>query len=180
MMTNVIFWTILSNAFLTFGLALIQVSVSTMRTIIVTRGKHTWAAVLGFVEVSLWLTAVNQVIGDLNTGWNVVGYSLGYAVGTMLGMWVERWLAMGYVGIHIVSLAKGLEIAQKVRQAGYGATQLPAQGRSGPVQLIEVVAARKQVADILRVVNEVDAASFVTIQEARQVVQGYPRPVPGH
>jgi uncharacterized protein YebE (UPF0316 family) len=180
MMTNVIFWTILSNAFLTFGLALIQVSVSTLRTIIVTRGKHTWAAGLGFVEVSLWLTAVNQVIGNLNTGWNVVGYSLGYAVGTMLGMGVERWLAMGHVDIHIVSLARGLEIAQKVRQAGYGATQLPAQGRSGPVHLIEVVTARKQVADILRVVNEVDATSFVTIQEARQVVQGYPRPVHSH
>lgn len=168
---------ILSNALLTFGLALVQVSVSTMRMIIVTRGKHTWAAVLGFVEVSLWLTAVNQVIGDLNTGWNVIGYSLGYAVGTMLGMGVERWLALGHVNIQIVSLAKGLEIAQKVRQAGYGATRLPAEGRSGPVQLIEVVTARKRVADILHVVNEVDAASFVTIQETRQVVQGYPSPV---
>jgi hypothetical protein len=60
MMTNIIFWTLLSNAFLTFGLALIQVSVSTLRTIIVTRGKHTGAAVLGFVEVSLWLTAVTE------------------------------------------------------------------------------------------------------------------------
>ena len=97
----------------------------------------------------------------------------------MLGMWLERWLALGYTDIHIVSLAKGLEIAQKVRQAGYGATQLPAEGRSGPVQLIEVVAARKQVADILHLVNEVDAASFVTIQEARQVLQGYPHPVHG-
>lgn len=178
-MTNIIFWSILSTVFLTFGLALIQVAVSTLRTIVVTRGKLTWAAVLGFVEVSLWLTAISQVIGDLNTVWNVVGYSLGYAVGTMLGMWLERWLAMGYVDIQIVSLARGLEIAQKVRQAGYGATQLPAQGRSGPVQLIEVVTARKQVAELLHLVNEVDAASFVTIQEARQVVQGYPRPAHG-
>jgi uncharacterized protein YebE (UPF0316 family) len=129
------------------------------------------------VEVSLWLTAAGQVIGDLNTVWNVLSYSCGYTVGTMLGMWLERWLALGYTDIHIVSLAKGLEIAQKVRQAGYGATQLLAEGRSGPVHLIEVVAARKQVADILHLVNEVDAASFVTIHEARQVLQGYPHPI---
>jgi uncharacterized protein YebE (UPF0316 family) len=179
MMTDIIFWSILGNVFLAFGLALIQVSVSTLRTIVVTRGKHSWAAVLAFLEVGLWLTAVSQVTSDLNTVWNVAGYSVGYAVGTMLGIWAEKWLAIGHVNIQIVSLAKGLEIAQKVRQAGYGATQLPAQGRSGPVQLIEVVTARKQVADILRLVNEVDTASFVTIQEARQVVQGYPHPIPG-
>ncbi len=81
---------------------------------------------------------------------------------------------------HPPNRAKGLEIAQKVRQAGYGATQLSAEGRSGPVHLIEVVTARKQVADILRVVNEVDVASFVTIQEASQVMQGYPGPVHSH
>jgi uncharacterized protein YebE (UPF0316 family) len=45
------------------------------------------------------------VIGDLNTGWNVVGYSLGYAVGTMLGR--AREMAMGHVNIQIVTLARG-------------------------------------------------------------------------
>jgi uncharacterized protein YebE (UPF0316 family) len=177
MMTDNMDWSILSIAFLIFGLSLVQVSVGTLRMIVVTREKHAWAAALGFVEVTLWLTAASQVFSDLNTVWNVISYSCGYTVGTIVGMWLERWLAMGHIDIHIVSLAKGLEIAQKVRQAGYGATQLAAQGRSGPVQLIEVVAARKQVADILHLVNEVDAASFVTIQDARQVVQGYPHPV---
>jgi uncharacterized membrane-anchored protein YitT (DUF2179 family) len=43
------------------------------------------------------------------------------------------------------------------------------------LRLIEVVALRKQVAHLLRLVNEVDATSFVTIKEARQVMQGYQR-----
>jgi uncharacterized protein YebE (UPF0316 family) len=172
-------WTILNNTLFIFGLCLIQVSIGAMRTIIMLRGKHIWAAMLGFVEVSLWLMAASQVIGHLDTIWNVLGYSGGYVMGTLLGMWLESRLALGHVNIYIVSLTRGLEIAQKIRQAGYGATQLSAEGLSGPVQLIGVVAARKQVADILRLVNEVDATSFVTVQEARQVIQGYPRLVHG-
>lgn len=167
------FWTILSHALILFALCLIQVSISTLRTIMIARGKPIWAALLGFFEVSLWVIGVSQIIGHLDTVWNVVGYSGGYVVGTMIGMWLESRLALGFVNVDIVSPTMGSEMARKVRLAGFGATQLPAQGRSGPVQLVEVIVSRKQVAQLLRLVNEVDRASFVTIKEAQQVIHGY-------
>jgi uncharacterized protein YebE (UPF0316 family) len=105
----------------------------------------------------------------------VVGYSGGYVIGTLLGMWLEGRLAWGHVDIHIVSMTRGPEVVQKIRQAGYGATQLPAQGQSGPVHLLEVVTPRKQVAHLLNLVNEIDATSFITVTEARQVRHGYQR-----
>lgn len=167
------FWTILSNTFILFSLCLIQVSISTLRTIMIARGKQTWAALLGFIEVSLWIIGVSQVIGHLDSVWNVMGYSGGYVVGTMIGMWLENRLALGYVNVDIVSPAKGQEIAQKVRQAGFGATQLPAQGRSGPVQMVGVVVSRRQITPLLRLVNEIDGTSFVTVKETHQVIHGY-------
>ncbi len=109
------FWTILSNTLFIFMLCLVQVSISTLRTIMIARGKQTWAALLGFIEVSLWIIGVSQVIGHLDSVWNVIGYSSGYVVGTMLGMWLEGRLALGYVNIDIVSPSKGLEIAHRVR-----------------------------------------------------------------
>lgn len=167
------FWTILPNTFFIFALCLIQVSIGTLRTMMITRGKRTWAAMLGFIEVSLWVIGISQVIGHLDTVWNVLGYSSGYVTGTMMGMWLESHLALGYVNVDIVSPSRGPEIAQRVRQAGFGATQLPAQGRSGPVQLVGVVVSRKQVADLLRLVNEIDGTSFVTVKETWQVIHGY-------
>ncbi len=167
------FWTILSNVLLLFLLCLAQVSVGTLRTILMTRGRRGWSACLGFAEVTLWVIGVSQVLDHFDTLWHVLGYSSGYVAGTMAGMWLESRLALGYVNVDIVSTNKGPEIARQIRQAGYGATQLPAQGRSGPVHRIDVVAPRKQVTALLRLINEIDAASFVTIQEARQVVHGY-------
>lgn len=169
------FWTTLGNALLIFCLRVTDVSMGTVRTIMIMRGMHRWAALIGFVEVSIWVVAISRVIGNLDTIWNVIGYSGGFATGTLLGMWIENKLALGYADVRIVSMCKGPEITQMIRQAGYGATQLQAEGQSGPVCMTSVVAPRKQVADIIRLVNKIDATTFVTVEEARHVVRGHRR-----
>jgi uncharacterized protein YebE (UPF0316 family) len=168
-------WTTLGNALLIFVLRLTDVSMGTVRTMMIMRGMRKWAALIGFVEVSIWVVAISRVIGHLDTVWNVVGYSGGFATGTLLGMWIEGKLALGHVDVRIISMTKGQEITQKIRQGGYGATQLQAEGQSGPVYVTSVVAPRKQVADIIRLVNKVDATAFVTVEEARHVVRGHQR-----
>lgn len=165
----------MGNALLIFCLRVTDVSMGTVRTIMIMRGMRKWAALIGFVEVSIWVVAISRVIGNLDTVWTVVGYSGGFATGTLLGMWIENKLALGYADLRIVSTSSGPEITQMIRQAGYGATQLQAEGQSGPVYMTSVVAPRKQVADIIRLVNKVDATAFVTVEEARHVVRGHRR-----
>jgi uncharacterized protein YebE (UPF0316 family) len=164
---------VLGAALLIFGLRVTDVSMGTVRTIMIMRGMRKWAALIGFIEVTIWVVAISQVITHLDNVWSILGYSGGFAVGTLLGMWIEGKLAFGHMDVHIVSKFKGQEIVQNLRRAGYGATQSFAEGQSGPVYLIDVVAPRKQTGAILRLVNEVDATSFVTVEEARQVIGGY-------
>jgi uncharacterized protein YebE (UPF0316 family) len=171
------FWTTLANALLIFGLRVIDVSMGTVRMILIMRGMRKWAALIGFVEVSIWVMAISRVIGNIDSGLSVIAYGGGFATGTLLGMWIENKLALGHVDIRIISMAKGQEIAQQVRQAGYGATLVQAEGQSGPVFVTSVVTHRRQTGDVIRLVNKVDATAFVTIEEARRVVRGYQRVV---
>jgi uncharacterized protein YebE (UPF0316 family) len=168
-------WTTIGNALLIFALRITDVSMGTVRTTMIMRGQRKWAALIGFVEVTIWVLAISRVIANLDTIWNVVGYSGGFATGTLLGMWIEDKLALGFADVNIVSMNKGLEIAAKIRQRGYGATQMQAEGKSGPVHFVQVIAPRKQVREVIRLVNEVDATAFVTVQDARQVMRGYGR-----
>lgn len=170
-------WTTLGNALLIFVMRLTDVSMGTVRTIMVMRGMRKVAAAIGFVEVSIWVVAVSRVIGNLDSIWNVLGYGGGFAAGTLLGMWIENRLALGHVYVHIVSMSKGRELSKRLRDAGHGATLLQAEGQSGPVHIIDVVTPRKKVQEIIKLVNTVDARSFVTVEEARQVVRGYLRAV---
>lgn len=164
---------ILTNALFIFVLRLVGVSMGTVRTVMIMRGMRKLAALMGFVEVTIWVVAISKVIGDLDTVWNVIGYSGGFAAGTLLGMWIEDKLALGYVDIHVVSADKGQEIARCVREAGYGATQLAAHGQASPVYMVRIVAPRKQSHRILDLIDSVDPASFVTVEQAQQVLRGY-------
>ena len=161
-------WTIIGNALLIFILRLTDVSMGTVRTTMIVRGQRKWAALIGFVEVTIWVLAISRGIANLDTIWNIVGYSGGFAAGTLLGMWIEGKLAIGYANLHIVSMSKGEEIAAHIRKSGYGATQLRAEGQSGPVFLIAVVAPRREVANVIRLVNEIDASTYVTVEDTRQ------------
>jgi len=169
------FWTIAGNALLIFTLRVTDVSMGTVRTTMIIRGQRKWAAMIGFVEVTIWVLAISRVISNLDTIWNIIGYSGGFATGTLLGMWIENRLAIGYANLHIISRTKGGEIAAQVRKAGYGATELQAEGQSGPVYLINVVVPRKEVEDLILLINEIDATTFVTVEDTRRVVRGYRR-----
>ncbi|HET91225.1 MAG TPA: DUF2179 domain-containing protein [Chloroflexi bacterium] len=166
---------VLGNALLIFCLRVTDVSMGTVRTIMIMRGMRKWAALIGFVEVSIWVVAISRVIGHIDNVWSVIGYSGGFAAGTLLGMWIEGKLALGNVDVRVISMTKGQEIALQIRQAGYGATQLQAEGQSGPVYIVNVVAPRKQVSEIMRLVNKVDATAFVTVEETRHVMRGHRR-----
>jgi uncharacterized protein YebE (UPF0316 family) len=170
-------WMIVGNALLIFGLRLTDVSMGTVRTIMVLRGMRKIAALIGFVEVSIWVMAISRVIGNLDSVVSVLAYGGGFAAGTLLGMWIEDKLALGHVYIQVVSTHKGPEIAQTIREAGFGATQVQAEGQSGPVHLIDVVVPRKRSKKLLHLVNEIDDRSFVTVEEARQVMRGYYRAI---
>lgn len=72
-------------------------------------------------------------------------------------------------------MTQGAEIVQAIHEAGYGSTELQAGGKSGPVSVVRVVIPRKQVPQVMSLVNAIDPASFITVDEPQQVIQGYQR-----
>ncbi|MGB5049601.1 MAG: DUF2179 domain-containing protein [Caldilineaceae bacterium] len=166
---------VLAVMLLIFCLRIVDVSMGTIRMLMIMRGMRKWAVLIGFVEVTIWVVAISQVMSNLNNLWNILAYSGGFATGTYIGMYLENGLAMGSVDIRVVSLQKGAEIVSQVRKAGYGATELPALGRSGPVSLIGIVVTRKQKPAVLALITEVDPDAFVTVDDMRRVDRGYGR-----
>jgi uncharacterized protein YebE (UPF0316 family) len=164
---------VIAGALLIFALRITDVSMGTFRTLLITRGQRSAAALLGFVEVTIWVVAISQVFANLSSLWNIIAYSGGFATGTLVGMWLESKIALGIVSAYIVSTNKGAAIARAIRKAGYGATELSALGQSGPVTMVSVVLPRKQLPALTKLINRIDARSFITVDDTRQVVRGY-------
>ena len=90
-----------------------------------------------------------------------------------VGMKMEEWLGRGFQTLNIISMGLSLPIAEAIRKAGFGATRTAAEGTSGTVGLVWVVTRRRDAAQIIAIVNDIDPKAFVTIEEARSVTRGF-------
>ncbi len=159
-----------------FLLRIVDVSTGTLRTLYVVRGNRWLAWLLGFVQAMVFVIAVQRAIANLSNWWNLLGYAGGYATGTVVGMWLEEQLAVGYAHLRIVSPRQGQALAARLREAGFAVTEIAARGRDGAVTLLSLSVTRRQIPEIRRIVSQTDPNAFLTVEDIRPLRRGYFRP----
>ena len=153
------------GALLIFCLRIVDVSCDTMRVIMAVRGRREIAAVLGFLQAFIWIFAVGTAIKNLDSWAHLIAYAGGFAMGTFVGVTIERAVAYGLASVRIISSHGGVEIAEALRERGYGATEFAGYGREGQVEMVHSVIHRKHIAEIMTIVEKWDPGAFVTVEE---------------
>jgi uncharacterized protein YebE (UPF0316 family) len=153
--------------FVIFALRIVDVSLDTMRVLSAVRGARWVAGGLGFFQALIWLVVVGNAIKYLDSIWHVFGYAAGFGAGTLVGISIENALAYGLATVRVVSRDGGVEIAQALRQRGYGVTEFGGHGRDGRVEIINSVVQRQDLDEVIRIVDEWDPGAFVTVEEPK-------------
>jgi uncharacterized protein YebE (UPF0316 family) len=166
---------VLVGALLIFVIRIIGMTASTVRVLLMMRGKKLLTAVAGFIEVMLYVIAIGYVVNDLNNIWNVLAYSLGFVGGTLVGMWIDDYTATGYVNVRIISRYMPQKIVDEIHEHGYGATVGWGHGKGGTVGMILAIVRRKEVSAVIAIAEAVDPDVFITVEDARSVKRGYLR-----
>lgn len=156
-----------------FLLRIVDVSLATTRMLLAIRNQRMLVPLIGFVEVLVWLFAAGNAIRFLESPLHVIGYAAGFATGNVVGLWVEEKLALGLATVRVVSAHGGVELADALREKGFGVTEFSGQGREGPVEVVFTAARRAQVPWILKEVNYWDPDAFVTVEEPRAIHRGW-------
>lgn len=146
---------------------IVDVSLGTLRTILLVRGYAIFAAGLGFFEITIWLFAISSVIQHLNNPTSIAAYAGGFAAGNIVGIWFERKLAMGFQLVRFVSNDPTRQIATALRADGFTVTEVKAEGRDGPVEICLVAVSRKRVPFAMRVASTIDPSVFTTVEDLR-------------
>jgi uncharacterized protein YebE (UPF0316 family) len=127
-----------------------DVMLGVFRTTFIVRGRTFSAALAASGEAAAWLTAAGIVLADL-TIFRGAAFALGVGTGTALGMLVVRSLRLGMVTVRVFApLARGTEVAERLREAGQGATVFPGEGRDGPVAMVLSVMRRREADEVCR------------------------------
>ena len=156
-----------------FFFRMVQISMTTVRMLLTVRGQKILVALVGFVETLIYILIIGQVIREVGNYWNVLGYCAGFTAGTLVGAFIEEKLALGFAIVRLISVSNGQEIADALREGGFGATEVLGRGKESPVHVIETVVARKDVPTVMSCATEVDSKVFVTVEEIRNVYRGF-------
>ena len=143
-------------------------TLDTLRLISTIRGYMLLAALCGFVEVLIWINVAGQVIRHLDTWYLAVVYAAGFATGNTVGIWLEGRLAMGYQMVRVFSQQQS-HLAERLWEKHYPATQFEGQSKSGTIDLVIVAQPRKKIADLCKLIGELDPEAFYTIEDIKRI-----------
>lgn len=147
-----------------FFLRIADVAIGTLRIGFLVRERPLIAGALGFVEILVWLAAAAQVLTNLDNIVQFVAYAGGFSAGTVLGMYIDRWIAIGDVMMRIVAPVGSPSTAQALREAGYIVTEMNAEGRDGQVRVSFAVLPRRRMSEALRLVRSTNPQAFVAFE----------------
>ena len=115
-----------------FFARIMDVSLGTVRTIVVFRGHRLLAAVIGFFEIIIWVVAAGQVLQNLDAWYLVVAYAGGFGAGNYIGIWMESKLAIGREMVSAISFRADGGLARLLRERGFRAIDVDADMGRGP------------------------------------------------
>lgn len=170
-------WIILATGVAIFFARIIDVSLGTLRTISIVQGRKWMAFCLGFFEIILWLSVISTVVHKIKEA-PILGifFAFGFATGNLVGIQIERWLALGYVILKVISKKYFTKMSRCIREAGYAVTTFQGEGKDGPVVELYIVCRRQDLKRILLLVKDIEPSAFYIIEHAGSASKIY-RPI---
>jgi uncharacterized protein YebE (UPF0316 family) len=156
-----------------FVARVLDVSLGTIRVRFIVARKKVLAALIGFVEVLIFILIVSRVIQDIQHWPYVLAYAGGFATGTLVGMELSEKLSRQVLKATIISNGSREELEAAVRAAGLALTRHEGVGRDGPVAVLEVVCGSRQLPRLRDVVARTDPKAFLFTHELADLRGGY-------
>lgn len=157
---------------LIFGARTVDMSLSTLRILFIAQGRRRLAPLVGFFESLIWLLVVGQAIKHLSNPLCVLAYAGGFACGNLVGMKIERRLAMGTRLLRIIPPGDAQALVDELRTQGQGVTVFDGLGVNGPVKMLFTIVRRRDLPQVLAKVDELVPHAFLSIEDVRQAHQG--------
>ncbi len=173
-MTSVPLWELL----MIFSAKIIEVTIGTMRVILITKGYRKPGTILAIFEILLWVFIASRVImGIVDYPMKGLVYSLGFAFGVYIGSLLETRLAVGKILIYVIlDKNSGITVTEVLRASGHGVTTLDAHGKDSDRSVLMIFANRKNKQSIIDIVESMNEKALIVANEVSILQGGYVSP----
>lgn len=163
-----------------FCCRILDVSLSTVRMIVVVKGRNKLACIIGIFEALIWFLIVREALlfeADSTLGYLSIAlaYAGGFATGTFVGGKCAEKFVNTNVNVQIVTSGKNDDLLEAIREAGYAITIIDINtslfGKKKYMIWSEIKSS--QLEEFKELVYFWDEKAFITVQETKIVYNGY-------
>lgn len=163
---------------------ILEVSLATLRIVLINRGERIIGACIALIEVLLWLVIAASVLADYKSDpIKILAYAFAFALGNFLGSWLEEKLAFGLCSIQAVVMSheRSDVICAELRKNGFGVTQMTTRGMDDTERYLIMCTLRRKLAhEAIAIIQSVDAGAVITLSDVKSQRGGYLRQAPAH
>lgn len=162
--------------FIFFG-KIAEVTVSTLRIVLINRGERGIGSAVAIIEITLWIFITGTVLANFQSDYlKVVVFVLAFSVGNFLGSWLDEKLAFGLCSLQAVvqDSSDAAMLSNVLRENGFGVTVLNARGKGESDRyILSIMLKRKLVKEALTIIHKNCKDTFVTVSDVKSQKGGY-------
>jgi len=158
-----------------FFARIVDVSISTFRTMMMVRKKSLLIPVLAFFEVFVWFIAARKALNtEINSIMIPICYSLGYATGTYIGGFLSRRFIKNVNSIEVTTKKNNYKLIDTLRDKGLGVSVIALKDTlNEPKDLLIIDVKARLTSEVVNLIKELDDDAFVVVKDTKIVHNGY-------
>lgn len=163
----------MSKLLLIILIQLLYVPMLTLRTISMVKNLKIMTSLFGFLEALIYIFGLAIVLSGEQSVIEMIVYALGFALGLIVGIFVEQKLAIGYTSMHVNITHNNDEMLEELRSKGFGVTVFSGRGKFGDRNKLEILTKRKREGELIKIVYKHEAQAFIMSYEPKMFRGGF-------
>ncbi len=160
--------------FLIFFARILDVGLTTIRTIFMIQGRKAIVMIIGFFEAIVYVVVLGKIVSDLDDPMKIVFYGLGFAAGNFVGLIIEEKLALGELAVNVILKdSDNDKLIKEIRDNGFGVTVIEGQGKTMMRDYLIIIIKRKDFKRLKNIVARYDNKAFIMTSSVDPITGGY-------
>lgn len=154
---------------------IVDVSISTFRTMIMLRKRSFVIPILAFFEVFVWFMAARKALNtEIDSLMIPICYSLGYATGTYIGGLLSKRFIKDVNSIEVTTKKNNYKLIDTLRNEGYAVSVLALKDNYKDQKDLLIISVKsKNTNEVIKLIKNVDNKAFIVVKDTRLVHNGY-------
>ena len=154
-----------------FGAKIIENALSTLRLIVVAKGKKIFGAILQFIIAFVWVITTGIVVTDVKKDpLKLVFFALGSLIGSYLGSFIEEKIALGQDMMTVIIDNKYCDkLIKELEKKQYFVSKINGQNQNQDISILFILNEKKQRKKVIEIIQQIDNKAIISIEAIKDM-----------